>query len=277
MNITRIVSSAFRLPYPDAERVSCESVCAITGERIDVGYQLSDIVSKTESNPERFYDSEFVSVDAARLYQMNSSRRRGVYGSDPNERPLNLGVRAFAVFGGVGYEPLASRDSSADAEYRPCWSDLVREVWPRDAGHPCVVIISTSGKTRVWNQTHVRAGVLGHTTPVVLYDPPQTNALVIVDWPAMLRDLDTVEEMLTGGWWMSAIERGLFIQRKGVDVDAAMRWQLEQALNPVRQAEHWPIIKIIARAQEAEPCLQDQSQACAPSKSSRSRSQLALF
>ena len=281
MGFASIVSTAFGLPLPpphwEAEIVA-GGICAITGEPLTRGYRLTDVVSKTESNPARFYPSELVAEDAARLYAACNPRGKAVYGGISTPRAFTLGMRALAVFDGQPYEPLLAREAASEQK-RACWSDLVRAVWPSAAGKPCAVLLSTDFKTRVWNQPHVRAGILGNATPVVVYDPPHLNRTLVVNWPVLLRDLDFVETLLGLGFWQSAIDQSLWRQR-GVTFAPERIAIWEKLLETeVRISPHYPIIKIIARAKEIEKCLIQrlQQQPRAASRLSPTPNQLGLF
>lgn len=112
------------------------------------------------------------------------------------------------IHDGPAYLPLISAVSAAE-QGRPAWSLLVRQVWAEYPGNRCLVILTTDNKKRLWIRS--RVGQLGNHTPVLMYDAETAvNAVLFIDWPAMLVCLDLVEAIYTLGFPKAAIRESLY-------------------------------------------------------------------
>lgn len=266
-NITEMIAIAYNLPYPKAELLKLNGErCIHTGQSLTDGYRLQDVISSATNDfgVYRGLHDGYISVDTARCYN----------GSNPKSNPpCMICSKSMAVIGEVGYQPLIS-DVAAQEQNRPWWSQLVRAIWEENAGKPCVVILSTDTKTRVWHQSHVRSGILGHSTPVTVYNPDwPINQTVTVDWPVMLADLETIEKIVSAGFWNNSLKTGLFTQKKGVEsIPFPQVWEWERSLQILRAKSHWPIIQLIARERAEYKWVPTEK-----SSSSPKQPQLALF
>lgn len=225
------------LPQPPLE-LPAGTTCAITGQPIRHGYRVADLT--TDATTE-FLDAfrggvdGYVSESAARCFR------------SANPRAGNPCARSHLAFAdGTYYAPLIARESAL-AQGRPCWSELVRAVWPARAGEQCLVLLTTDTKKRLW--PYARVGALGPRTPVYLYDAASGEAGVTwVDWAALLACLDLVEEVYSQGFPKSALRRGLpsapaACLRAGLG--AARRW--ERALAPWRERAELRLAVLIAQ------------------------------
>lgn len=237
-----LIARAYDLSYPPLELLELEGErCVVSGQELTEGYRVGDVISATTNDFWTFggLHDGYMSVDTARCFLAS------------NPRKCMVCSKSIAVFGEAGYEPLIN-DVAAREQGRPWWAQLVRDVWREHRSEPCVVILTTDAKTRLWHQPHVRAGVLGSWTPVTVYDPSwPINETVEVDWPEMLSDLGLVEQVLGAGFWSSTLKTCLLVQKKDVEgVSLAQVWEWEDALRIIRQKGHWPIVQLVARKLE---------------------------
>jgi hypothetical protein len=162
---------------------------------------------------------------------------------------FNLG--AWLIFeDGTAFHPLISRESAlaANDPRRPCWSDLVRSIWPSRSGQNLVCLLTTNTKKRQWPRA--RVGPLGHSTPVYLHDGPDESTRLL-DWPALLRALDLIEETYTLGWSKRAILVCLLSNAKlCADVGMPRALRMERALKDVRCLPEFTPALLIAQKSE---------------------------
>lgn len=218
--------------------------CAITGQPITAGYRVMDMV--TDATAE-FLDCfrnggvhGWVSETAARCFK-NADPRGG-----------NPTARAVMVFeDGTYYNPLIARDSAVKLS-RPCWSDLVRQVWPERRGQPVLIILTTDMKKRLWPRC--RVGALGERTPVYYHDADTCgNGNLYVDWPAMLQVLDLVEAVYNLGFTKRGIRASLYGEFKtalAVGMAETRRWEREVA--GVRGNAEFAVATLIAQKESVE-------------------------
>lgn len=202
VSVADLLAAAFPLPELriPPEMVPAGTRCAISGRPLTTGIRVSDVTTGSTT--------EFLDQFRGGLYGYVSEAAAQCFRSaDP--RKGNILARSLAVFDGEpGMLPLIARER-AMAEGRPCWSDLVRSVWPRWRGRRCVLIISTDTKKRLWPRA--RVGALGGQTPVYYYDGPTAgNSTLYVDWPRLSACLELVEEIYTAGWPKAAIRTSLY-------------------------------------------------------------------
>jgi hypothetical protein len=249
-----LLAEALSLPAPPTAPVDLPpgTSCAITGQPITRGYPVADMVTAATAE---FLDCfrggvhGWVSEAAARCFKS----------ADP--RKGNPCARSHVIFaGGPAYMPLISRDSAAADEARPCWSDLVRAVWPKHAGRPMLAMLTTDTKKRLW--IRARVGSLGSRTPVLVYDAGLAlNEVRLVDWPALLECLDIIEEVYTAGFVKEAILTGLYGQTKAIEqcgLSQTREW--ERLLRDWRPRPEFAVALLIAQKipepqeEGAEPC-----------------------
>lgn len=235
------------LPNPP-QPVPSGTCCAITGQPISAGYPVTEMV--TEATAE-FLDcfrggvDGWVSEPAARCFKS----------ADP--RKGNPCARSHLVFAdGTYYGPLISRQA-AQEQGRPCWSDLVRQVWPARRGEQCLAILTTDTKKRLW--IRARVGSLGCRTPVLCYDSGMAlDQVRLLDWPALLDCLDLVEEVYTAGFPKQAIGDSLYGQTRAIEQAGLRRTgQWERVLRDWRPRPEFAVALLIAQKceeEEEEPC-----------------------
>ena len=246
-----LLSRGLRLP-PVSERaydLPADTRCSITGQPIERGYRVADMVTPATAE---FLDCfrggvhGHVSDAAARCFRASNPRL-----GNPCARP----ILCFAD--GTAYMPTIARDSPATlprglAEAgvrieRPCWSDLVRRVWPARQGQVCLAIISTDTKKRLW--IRARVGTLGPRTPVLVYDgATAVNEVLFVDWPRLLECLDAVESVYAAGYPKAAIRSSLYGALRSADLAETRRW--ENTLRPWRSRPEFAIACLIAQKEE---------------------------
>jgi len=234
---TSLIAQAFDLPMPELKPVPLQDERdAVTGEILTMGYHVHDAMKSSYNDWWMFRgtDQGFIGVDTLRCFEAFKPQKK-----------IMIGAKSLAVFGGVGYQPLIS-DESAKEQCRPWWSQLVRDVWDRHRGEPCVIILTTDTKTRLFNRPHVQSGILSRFTPVALYDPSgPIDTTIRVDWPEFLNDLDFVEYLLSEGYWISAVRMCLWKQRNLTSFKKTA--ENERRMGRIREKEYFPIISIIAR------------------------------
>lgn len=242
-NVADLLAAGLRLPpLPDPPRPCPPGAwCCVSGVHLAEGYPAGTIITAATGE---FLDTfrgrpdGWLSDAAARLFKAS------------NPRAGNLPARSVLAFaGGELHLPLASR-AAARAQGRPCWSDLVRAVWPARAGRPCVAILTTNTKKRLWPRA--RTGALGARTPLYLHDG-DASGVRWLDWPALLACLDLVEAVYADGYSKRAIAAGLPGALAADALDPARALALERALRPWRtRPEFAPALLIAQRPDAAE-------------------------
>jgi hypothetical protein len=215
--------------------------CAISGQPILSGYPVSTITSgATAEFLDTFHGDchGYVSENAARCYK-NADPRKG-----------NPTARSFLVFqDGPAYQPLIAREPAIE-QGRPCWSIMVREVWPVRRGQICLVLLTTDTKKRLWPRT--RVGALGTHTPVYLHNSETAiSQIVWINWHVLVNVLGLVEEVYTAGFSKSYIRTGLYGATKAVATVGYRQMQLwEQALYGLRPLAEFEMATLIAQKKE---------------------------
>jgi len=153
-------------------------ICALTGETIIKGIAVQDILSDAIAKPyEVFkYKSDFVGVDAGKLYQWF---RGGLVGN------------VFASKG-MAIKPMVSRDSAKKAD-RLCWIDLIKKL---KKGEETVAIFSQESKNRLWINSTV--GIVGKFWDVYLNDG-SFNGILTVDHSKLLHCIEICEKIYAFG------------------------------------------------------------------------------
>ena len=229
-------------PLDDApEPTPTGAVSCISGKPLRVGYRAAAFVTPAMNDAIGLFNNSmggWISDNEARLFK-NAAPKLG-----------NRPSRSVLVFeDGTYLWPLIS-DASATEQSRPCWSSLVRAVWPERRGERMVCILSTDTKKRLWPRAEV--GALGRHTPVYGYDGPTGMARVLyVDWPRMLTCLDDVEEVYSLGFSKEAIRASLLgnwnvMQRVGMR--ETQQW--ERTLAGWRPSEEFWMATMIAQKKE---------------------------
>ncbi len=206
--------------------------CVITGQMVSTGYRARDIIPSTTSE---FLDllhgdpDGVMSPVAARVYKSS----------------WNMG--SWVVFAsGDCYHPLIDR-KAALAQERPCWSDLVRAIWPGRAGDQLVAILTTDTKKRVWEKA--RIGALGAATPVLVYNMERSVFHVLsIDWPQMLECLDLVKRVYTLGFSKTTIAEGLYVEYTRMnEIGFSRVMELERELRAWRNRPEFEFVILIAQ------------------------------
>lgn len=250
-----LVANAFDLPAPKAATMPTDGErCVITGEPLTEGCRVADVLSATHG--------EFLETLNGNPHGYMSVAAATCWGASNPKSPHPLSTlcsRSFAVFGDTGYMPLISRESACKQE-RPCWADLVYDVWEHHRGEPCAIVLSTDTKKRVWPMA--RAGILGHATPALVYNSDQNvHRVITINWPIMLDALTEVSAMYEAGFAKQCLGAGLFRQMavcESAGIPRALAW--ERRLEQLRTEEYWPFVYLIVQRQleiteVLQPCL----------------------
>lgn len=271
LSAASLLSQGLALPAPLAtlRPIPPGHACPLTGEFLTKGYAATDIIPDTTGNIPDLLGGDahgFLSIAAA-------TALKGDY---------NLGHRAFFALENGAVEALYPRlaaendkarlareakdlekaerraagtlhwkqeqgDARDDSLPRPLWRDLVRDIWPARQGQPCLLIVATDYKRRVWHKG--RVGPLGARTPVLLFDPSRDvfkNAFL--NWPHLLNVLTFVETVYAADFSKSAIERGLYAETRAMQAAGmaqARRW--EGALSVLRSSDEFLFAVLIAQ------------------------------
>jgi len=215
--------------------------CAITGHPISHGYPVSAMVTSATAE---FLDcfrggvDGYVSEMAARCFK-NADPKKG-----------NPTARALLIFeDGTCFQPLISAVSAAE-QVRPCWSKLVREVWPERKGQCCLILLTTDMKKRLW--IRARIGALGSRTAALVYDSKlMLNEVRLLNWETLIACLDMIEGVYSLGFPKEAIQNGLYSQTKAIAaVGMAATIRLEKQLAAIRALPEFPVALLIAQKEE---------------------------
>lgn len=209
--------------------------CVMSGEPISLGYAVRDVISSNAGAPlDMVYGvgmAGYMSPDAATVFRCTS----------------HIGS-VLAIEGEPGLRPLISRESAAAGE-RPCWSDLIRDVWPRYAGRRCVCVIATDFKKRVIHRAQV--GVLGDEQPVYVLDAEmRMDSNVTVRWASLIETLEYIETVYNAGFSKQGIGSTLWrefetARRVGIERVASM----EQRFAALRNTPEFLPALIVAQRQ----------------------------
>ncbi len=236
--VTEIMVKCMSLELPDKlERYierDIDTTCCITGKHITTGIPWKRVIpSSTGEYLDLMHGMAFkyMSLDAARAFK----------GS------WNMGSRML-FSDGTGYHPYIA-SSSADKNDRTYWSALIRDVWPGRAGQECVIIITSDFKKKIWPQAKV--GVLGNSTPVLLYDTDRMELRnLVINWESVISTLDIVEEVYTKGFTKRGIGEGLFSDYGAFSEDVARSLEYEELLQPLRALPEFAVSILIAQKRE---------------------------
>ncbi len=232
------------LPEPPTP-VPPGTVCGVTGQPISAGYPVRDVItSATAEFLDAFRNNlaGYVSENAARCYR-SSNPKLG--------NPCARSILAFAD--GTLWMPLIAREPARE-QGRPCWSELVRQVWPGRAGQSCLCMLTTDTKKRLW--IRARVGALGPRTPVLYYDSKTAgNEVLLIDWPALLESLTLIEVVYNLGFPKAAIGTSLYVASKvAQSVTLSETRRLERALAGWRGRPEFRVALLIAqKAPEEAP------------------------
>ena len=219
------------VPVPPGTR------CAMTGVDISSGYPILSLVSDATAeflDTFRGHPGGYLCESAARAFKAQRLTSRN----------------AFIFADGTSFQPFISRNSANKDPGRPCWSDLVRDVWPSRYGQECYIMLTTDMKKRLWPRA--RVGVLGHATALYLYDSGLSAAGTrFLDWPALLGCLDLIEDIYTAGFVKENIRFSLWSYYKMVqEVGIGQTREWEAELEGWRQRPEFDAALMIAQKRE---------------------------
>jgi len=223
--------------------------CRQSGALITQGYPISEVTTDaTNEFLDTFHGSGdgYVSDAVARCFKGSNPRA----GMAINGSHLVIGQPGSLT----AYRPLINAES-ADAQGRPCWSRLVREIYPSRSGEPVVCLLITDTKIRRWPGAVI--GYLGDHTPVMMHDSESAiSGLLYVDWSRLLVCLDLVESIYTAGFAKQAIRQGLMLGKwstvEAVGIEQTIRF--ETRLQAYRCAPEFPLALLIAQKATPTPC-----------------------
>lgn len=215
--------------------------CAICGRPIEGGARVMDAITPNTTeylDQFRGHMHGYLCEDAVACYRP---------AGDGLWRAL---MRTCLVFeDGTYFWPLISRETAdADAE-RPCWSDLVRDVWPEREGQRMVMILTNDQRKRLWPRA--RVGVLGPATDIYLYDSGVGHDGVRrINWERLLDQLDLVERIYAAGFAKRPIEANLLEHYKAAEeVGWLQTVAWERELSEIRATSEFSVALTIAQKQ----------------------------
>ena len=136
-----------------------------------LGTSAADRINATGGDP-----TGWISDAAARCLKAANPRLRS-----------GVSLSMLIVAGERALHPMESRASAVE-QGRPCWSDLVRDIWPRLRGETVLIIVTADTKKRIWQDAEL--GPLGSRTPVLRYDRAAAESRVLrIDWPELIDTL----------------------------------------------------------------------------------------
>lgn len=220
LSVADMLVYGLNLPRPETPLIRAAppgTRCAITGTPVDEGYLIRDVTTGATAeflDCFRGHPEGWISENAGRCF-----------------RHIRQTSRCWLIFeDSTAHDAMISRES-AEAQGRPCWSSLVREVWPNRQGQQILCILTTNMKRRLWPKA--RVGQLGYRTPVYLLDSSlNVDGCYMVNWPRMLAALDLIEEAYSAGYAKTQIQTGLlsaFQLSIEIGLERAIAWEGELA------------------------------------------------
>lgn len=237
MSFSKMLCEALDFPRPDNDpklkRIGDFGKCGICGGTEGPFYRGQDLCSLSNA----VFLEVFHGIDTPLCVYCTSLYKA------QNPRTNNNGSKAMCVIDGKGGFPVIARDSAAKFD-RPCWTDIVKEA---PIGTPCVIILSTNTKKRVW--PIAAEGFIGNNTPVTISDNDlKLNTTIFIDWVDMLKDLQIVEGFIDRGLTKTALFYTLINTLKFPDGwDANSILEAEAVMSKIRAKKHAPFVQLIAQ------------------------------
>lgn len=227
------------LPKPPG-KVPPGTRCAITGVSIEAGYPIRDLVTDTTAeflDTFRGNPTGWLSEHAARTFKAQRATARNMVIFEEGSEY-------------TAWSPMIARASAAADPERPCWSDLVRDIWPERQGQRCYIMLTTDTKKRLWPRA--RVGTLGRATAIYIYDSSLAlNETRLVDWSALIDCLNLIEVIYTAGFVKTYIQHGLWsYHRKVEEVGYSQSREWERALAKWRSRPEFAAALLVAQKHE---------------------------
>lgn len=187
----KTLKEAFEIHPPDGlER--CDSVCAITSERITEGYPTNRIISKATAGLSDLLknDSEYISETAGALLKASKILRGNLL-----------------VLNGVGIRPMISEKSATGD--RPSWASLIKNM---AIGDKTIAIISDEFKKRLWHKSVLSE--VGKSWKVFFNGTPYKGGeaksrILKIDFQKLIKLIDMIEEIYSIRFPRKSIAGGL--------------------------------------------------------------------
>jgi hypothetical protein len=208
--------------------------CVITGLPITEGYEIWDVIPDSVGD---FLDL----LPNGTTGCISETAARAIKGT------WNLGSRIIFE-DGTHFHPLIARDKKGE---RPCWSDLVRQLWQERRGQSVLMILTTDPKKRTW--TKARIGTLGSATPVMIYDVSDSglSSVQVIDWVVLLETLEIIEKIYSMGFSKNGIRFSLLREWSRVQSFGTRQIiDLDNKLKPLREKTEFAMAVLIAQKQE---------------------------
>jgi hypothetical protein len=207
------------------------TICCITGQPITEGIPWKRVIpSSTGEYLDLMHGMAFKYMSVAAAMAFKGS--------------WNMGSRLIFEDGTM-YHPYISAESAAESD-RPCWSDLVRSVWPERSGHNCLCIVANDFKKKVWPRASV--GPLGPNTPVYLLDTERfVSKNLVIKWSHLIEVLDFVEEVYAAGFSKRAIGKSLFSDYAALSENLRQAMDYEERLALLRPSPEFMVSILIAQ------------------------------
>ena len=252
-------------PLPPPQVPPPGSRCALTGQPLAHGYPAGSILPSSTGDPLDVLGGGaggWLSEEAARVLSFDSNLGSRALFQEPDGRITTFyprltsekdltpeQIKKAAEPPSAQKQKLLARDGSLP---RPLWRDLVRDVWPWRESQPCLLLLATDPKKRVWYKA--RVGALGEQTPLYLFDNARSEKRPLtLSWPRLVETLDFVEEIYAAGFTKRGMETFLPSETaalKKCGMARAMAW--EHALAALRPSPEFLVSVIIAQKPTAE-------------------------
>lgn len=266
MSPAEFLLAGLRLPAPEASPVPVPpgTHCPLTGLALTEGWPIQSIIPSSTGEWLDLLNGDvhgYFSLAAAACIQndWNLGNRAIIQkpdGSFEAHYPLIARPKPGAVVEIVDEDtadPKRLKTLRRDGQgVRLCWSDLLRQIWPRYAGCRCLLIVATDPKKRVWNRA--RVGVLGERTPILLFDSSRHQLRTItISMPKLIDVLFFVEHLYTQGFSKETIWQFLPRDMKtATKVGMEMTFEWEERLKQLRDDDHDTLLLACILAQKNE-------------------------
>lgn len=206
-------------------------ICALTEKPISKGIPWKRVIPPSTSEYLDLLHGctlPYMSIEAAAAYKGTA----------------NLGGRL--IFEDAHYRPFIGIESANKNPDRPCWSNLVRDVWPERIGQRCLCIIADDFKKRVWPRARISA--LGKSTEVyLLYGERYVSQIQQISWPRLIEVLNLVENVYDAGFSKDAIHDGLYASYHNFTDNLEQSMNYESSLAEIRQLPEFLVALLIAQ------------------------------
>lgn len=234
MQVAQYIVRGLKLELKPAlkERIEAvNTVCAITGERIEHGIHWRHVIPPSTAE----YLDLMSGMTTTHISPSAAAAFKGSW---------NMGSRLIFEDGTMYHPYIAAQ--SAEKSKRPYWSALVRDIMPEQLGQNCLCIITDDYKKKIWPMA--RIGQLGVNTQVLLFDSGRFILQnLVVDWSRLIVVLDFVERVYAAGFNKQAIGESLFMCYDALTKHERQAQAWEVQLSELRVVPEFAVALLIAQ------------------------------